>query len=250
LSVSASSFENCTSFCTYAGELNFHYNSFTNTGLYLENNSKNQEIEVNITHCKFTNTSPDITAIKLTNYGKYAIIEDTIQGYTNGIYLFNSGSGPAGFQKIENNIISSSINGLLAYNSIGSVYKNNIFGNHYGIKFMDNSNFALYGDSEAQSFTQTQQIRDNASLEIYASKHSFPWHFHYNVIIDDDNIGNPVDPLLYFAYPAGGRISQKDIRYNCWGNNFNASVDLYPHTYFVYEPTWCPGISAQYTDVA
>lgn len=27
-------------------------------------------------------------------------------------------------------------------------------------------------------------------------------------------------------------------------------MDLYPHTYFAYEPTWCPGLTAQETDVA
>jgi len=87
-------------------------------------------------------------------------------------------------------------------------------------------------------------ITNNDSYEMYISKFSFPWYFRFNALIDEDNIGNPTDPLLYFSYPIGssGKINMLDIRYNCWGNNFSATDDLYPSTYYIYNPTACvPG---------
>ena len=103
---------------------------------------------------------------------------------------------------------------------------------------------------EATTNYGTNFITNNDSYEIYISKYSFPWYFRYNVIIDEDNAGNPTDPMLYFAYPAGSKVNQKDIRYNCWGNNFLDYEDLYPHTYFSWEPTWCPGGSSGEIDPA
>lgn len=111
-------------------------------------------------------------------------------------------------------------------------------------------NMSFQGDPTANSYNETNYITNNEGLEIYISKYSYPWYFRHNVIIDEDNLGNPDDPMLYFDYPAGGRINMKDIRYNCWGNNFTTSLDLYPHTYFYYEPRWCPGDLSAETDVA
>jgi hypothetical protein len=93
-------------------------------------------------------------------------------------------------------------------------------------------------------------ITDNEEYEIYISKYSFPWYFKYNAIIDDDNPGNPDDPMLYFAYPTGSRINIKDLKYNCWGNNFDPDEDLYPAPYFYTSPTWCPGDGSVEQDVA
>jgi tetratricopeptide (TPR) repeat protein len=110
---------------------------------------------------------------------------------------------------------------------------------------------AFFGDPGASSNYGTNYITDNDHYEIFISQYSFPWYFRYNVIIDEDNgTGNPPYQLLYFDYPTGSKVNQKDIRYNCWGNNFVASEDLYPHTYFNYDPMWCPGDSESETIVA
>jgi hypothetical protein len=252
LSISTSSFVNCKSFYSYVGDLNFYYNTFTNTSLYLENKSKNQNIEAKVTNCNIVNTLPNATGIKLINYGKYFISGNTLQGFYNGIDLFASGSGPAGYQKIENNLISScSMNAIITYNSIGSIYKNNIFSNYYGVRFMNNCNFALHGNPDAQTLEQTQQIRDNTACEVYASEHSFPWYFRYNSIVDNDNLGKPNDPLLHFDRPVYAHVTKVDVKYNHWGSGFDGSVDFMGNnTIFMSYPTWAPSGSLALFDPA
>ena len=243
LSISTSSFVNCKSFYSYVGDLNLFYNTYTNTNVYLENKSKNQNFEAKVVNCSLVNTLPNATGIKLINYGKYFISGNTIQGFYNGLDLFASGSGPAGYQKIENNTISScSMNAIIAYNSIGSIYKNNIFSNYYGVRFMNNCNFALHGNPDAQTLGQTQQIRDNTACEVYASEYSFPWYFRYNSIVDNDNLGKPNDPLLHFDRPVYANITKVDVKYNHWGSGFDASVDFMGNnTIFMWYPSWTPG---------
>ncbi len=252
LSISTSSFVNCKSFYSYVGDLNLIYNTFTNTSVYLENKSKNQNFEAKVVNCSIVNTLPNATGIKLINYGKYFISGNTIQGFYNGLDLFASGSGPAGYQKIENNTISScSMNAIIAYNSIGSIYKNNIFSNYYGVRFMNNCNFALHGNPDAQTLGQTQQIRDNTACEVYASEYSFPWYFRYNSIVDNDNLGKPNDPLLHFDRPVYANVTKVDVKYNHWGSGFDASVDFMGNnTIFMWYPSWTPGGSLASIDPA
>lgn len=218
----------------------------------MENKSKNQNIEAKVTNCNIVNTLPNATGIKLINYGKYFISGNTLQGFYNGIDLFASGSGPAGYQKIENNLISScSMNAIITYNSIGSIYKNNIFSNYYGVRFMNNCNFALHGNPDAQTLEQTQQIRDNTACEVYASEHSFPWYFRYNSIVDNDNLGKPNDPLLHFDRPVYAHVTKVDVKYNHWGSGFDGSVDFMGNnTIFMSYPTWAPSGSLALFDPA
>lgn len=252
LSISTSSFVNCKSFYSYVGDLNLFYNTFTNTSVYLENKSKNQNFEAKVVNCSIVNTLPNATGIKLINYGKYFISGNTIQGFYNGLDLFASGSGPAGYQKIENNTISScSMNAIIAYNSIGSIYKNNIFSNYYGVRFMNNCNFSLHGNPDAQILEQTQQIRDNTACEVYASEFSFPWYFRYNSIVDNDNLGKPNDPLLHFDRPVYANVTKADVKNNHWGSGFDASVDFMGNnTIFMWDPFWTPGGSLASIDPA
>ena len=139
------------------------------------------------------------------------------------------------------NIISNNIStGISVYNSTASISCNHIYQNNYGLKFYDNSNIALYGNENAENYMDTQVIKDNTSYEVYSSYYSFPFYFRYNAIIDEDNIGNPVDPMIYLDCDPNLELSQKDIRYNYWGNNFDAELDFYPCSYFYYIPTWYP----------
>jgi hypothetical protein len=245
LSISTSSFVNCKSFYSYVGDLNFYYNTFTNTSLYLENKSKNQNIEAKVTNCNIINTLPNATGIKLINYSKYFISGNTVQGFCNGIDLFVSGSGPAGNKSIiQNNIYDCSWAGILAYNTSGIIENNTIINNGVGIKLMNNCNIAVLGNPDAQTLSQTQQIRDNESYEVYITQFSFPYLFQYNVIIDEDNIGNPTDPMFLFSnagiiYP---QFPKWYVENNCWGSNFNYDDDL-KVTYGTFKlyPIWCPG---------
>jgi len=245
LSISTSSFVNCKSFCSYVGDLDLFYNTYSNTSLYLENKSKNLNFEAKVINCSMVNTLPNATSIKLINYGKYFISGNTIQGFYNGIDIFASGSGPAGNKSIIQNIIHNcSWAGILAYNMSGIIKNNNIFNNGVGLKLMNSCNVALIGNPDAQTFSQTQQIRDNESYEVYITQFSFPYLFQYNTIIDEDNIGNPTDPMLLFSnegiiYP---QFPKWYVENNCWGSNFDYDDDLRASygTFKVY-PTWCPG---------
>lgn len=250
LTITQSTFNNCYGTYSYRGNVTIESCYFTETCLYLENQTSDVGLSASIIDCNVSNTNTEV-GIDIQNYSNFFIENNNIKAWLNGLQIHNSGGGTSGNQiALGNNIHDCSRAGMVAYNTTASIKNNYIHNNHVGVKLLSNSNIALYGNPAAQSNAQTQQIRDNASLEIYVSKHSFPWYFHYNVIIDEDNIGNPIDPLLYFAYPGGAKINTKDIRYNCWGNNFNASVDLFPASYFVYNPVWCPGSISIASDVA
>jgi hypothetical protein len=239
LTITNSTFNDCYIVESHRGNVTVKDNtSFDRTWLYLENTEDNNNTAT-ISNCSFT-TDYTMVAIDLWNYAQYDISNNTIDSYYNGIQLSQSGFGIAKKQKIMDNIITNcSQNGIIAYNSLGSVYRNHINNNRYGAWFGNNSNISLYGNSGASSNNQTQEITDNTSYEVYASQNSFPVYFRYNVIIDEDNTGAPSDPLVY--YSAGlGDLNSLDIRYNCWGVNFNAAQDFYPSGY-IWSPIWCPG---------
>lgn len=240
LDISNSSFNQCPYIYSHQGNVTVNNSAFYESGLFLENQSKNSDFTARVSGSTFSNTDYSF-AIDVLNYGKYFIENNNIESKDYGIRIINSGNGNSGNQSIfGNNIHGCGQNGILAYNVTGSFANNYIHNNLAGLRLMNNCNVALLGNASAQTPSQTQRIKDNTSFEVYCSQFSFPWYFRYNVIIDEDNLGNTIGPLLYWAYPAGSRINQKDIRYNCWGNNFSAIEDLYPSAYFNYNPTWCP----------
>ncbi len=61
--------------------------------------------------------------------------------------------------------------------------------------------------------------------------------------IDEDNLGNPTDPLVFYDNPSIPYYYKIDVQYNCWGNNFDAVQDLktYNGAIWKWYPTWCPG---------
>ncbi len=223
---------------------------FNETWLYLENQTNSSDFLAWVNNSTFNNTY-SLVGIDLWNYDNYWIDNNDIKASHNGIQIFNSGDDNYIAQQLFNNSIHDCGRaGILAYNTNGLIAQNHIYDNQTGIKLMNKCNMGLYGDPDATSYLGTNFITNNVGYEIYISQYSFPGYFHYNAIIDEDNAGNPSDPLLCFAAPANSKINQKDIRYNCWGNNFVASEDLYPHTDFLYEPTWCPGGSSTETNIA
>ena len=116
---------------------------------------------------------------------------------------------------------------------------------------MNNCNFSLHGNPDAQILEQTQQIRDNTACEVYASEFSFPWYFRYNSIVDNDNLGKPNDPLLHFDRPVYANVTKADVKNNHWGSGFDASVDFMGNnTIFMWDPFWTPGGSLASIDPA
>jgi hypothetical protein len=250
LDISNSNFNNCGWAFSFHGDVTVDKCYFTETWLYLENQTNDPDLLAWVDSSNFNNINAHV-GIDLWNYDNYWIDNNDIRAYHNGIQIFNSGDDNYIAQQIFNNSIHDCGRaGIIAYGTNGIIAQNHIYDNQTGIKLMNKCNMALYGNPNATSNYGTNYITDNDGYEIYISKYSFPWYFRYNVIIDEDNAGNPEDPMLYFAYPAGSKVNQKDIRYNCWGNNFTASEDLFPYTYFIYEPTWCPGGSSIEPDPA
>lgn len=240
LTISNSTLNQCSTLNSHRGDVTVSNSTLNETGLYLEDQSNSHSITATVSGCNIYNINLP-TGIEILNYARYLIENNSIKSYNYGIQISNSGSGIAGNQDIfNNNIYECNMGGILAYSVTGSIYKNYIHNNQAGVKLMNNCNVALFGDETAQVPSETQRIKNNTGYEVYCSQYSFPWYFRYNAIVDEDNAGNPDDPMLYFDYPTGGKVNLKDIRYNCWGDNFDADDDLYPSAYFIYSPTWCP----------
>ena len=240
LTITNSSFEDCNLIHSYRGNITVTDGTiFDRTWLYLENTEDNLSTAT-VTNCIFI-TDITMAAIDLWNYNQYNITNNIIQGYYNGIQIFQSGYGELKTATISDNTITNCTHcGILTYNTRGAFYRNHIYDNGYGVWLADHSNVRLFGDYDAQSNAETQEIHDNQSYEVYASQYSFPPYFRYNVIVDDDNnLVAPDDPLVYHS----GKISLKDVRYNCWeeiAGSFVAAEDFYP-TGYMWQPMWCPG---------
>ncbi|HLO91612.1 MAG TPA: right-handed parallel beta-helix repeat-containing protein [Lentimicrobium sp.] len=239
-------FTNCKEIKSSWGNTTFTSSTFTNTGLYLDNSSRNPDYSANVTGCTFTNNLSDMVGINISRYGCYFISGNTISNYYDGIEINNSGLGKSGNQKIEYNTIHScSGNGIIAYSSIGSIYTNNIYNNYYGVRFMNNCSFALHGDPNATTISQTQQISNNTNTEVYSSEFSFPYYFRYNSIVDADNLGKPSDPLLWFDRPVYANTTKADVAFCHWGAGFNQAQDLMGNNViFLTYPQWTPGTIA------
>lgn len=220
---------------SYQGSISLTNSTFENTYSYLYNTFEDFPFSINIANCEFIN---GVVGLDIWNYDEFEISNNVFNNLFNGVQLSDCGEGK-GDRNINNNSISdNSSSGIIVYNSSASIFNNHIKNNKYGIKLHNNCNVSIYGNIDAQSLSETQTIKDNDSYEIYASQNSFPFYFRYNGIIDENNTGGELDPLVYHHQGVGG-FSLKDVRYNCWGNNFSAAEDLYPNGY-IWNPIWCP----------
>ncbi len=239
LTINNSNFIDSSQVFSYRGNIDISNSIFTNSMIHLENQGSIEEnTTATVYNCEFT-SAMEVGAIDIWNYNNFLIDSNTIDGYFNGIQIMQSGEGASGNQNIfENEIFNCENAGILSFNSTSSIAGNHIYNNYCGIRLFNNSNTDICGNAGATTKEETQQISDNDSYEIYASSGSFPWYIHYNVIEDSANLGNPYDPIIYYSGPS----SLNDVRYNCWGSNFDPLDDLYPSGYIV-NPTWCPGAS-------
>ena len=225
---------------TKNGNVSCVNSNFINTGLFCDNLSSSENDFVIVENCNFYTNAHSLLGICVNNYPSYSIINNSIQGYYDGVNLFYAGYGREGNQKIESNVIfNCQENGILAYNSTGIIFNNNIYNNYYGVRFMNNCNFQLNGNPYAHYYSETQQIADNLGIDVYAASNSFPTNFQFNSIRDSDNVGNPDDPLLLWDVPQGVLRQTADVRSNNWGSGFVASVDLgNSNVNFLVDPIW------------
>jgi len=227
---------------SYRGNVTITGCTFRDNGFFIqtpENDPSGIKTAI-VTDCGFISSFTPFgrPAILISNYGNFFIENNIISAYSTGLWLSFAGVGQANHQLVNNNQISDCTTGIYIYYSTAILNLNQISDNGTGIGFYDRSNAQLVGNQYAYYSSETQVIRDNVSYEIYASNESFPNPCNWNVIKDEDNLGNPIDPLVYADYPQGSPNISAD--HNCWGNNFNPVDDLYPSSLFIYTPTWCP----------
>ncbi len=249
LTITNSKFNNCGWAYSFHGNVMVNNCEFINTWLYLENQQNDPNISANVRNSIFNNAQTH-AGIDVANYNYYGIENNNITAYRNGIQISNCGHNNYMAQRLfKNTIHNCGRSGVLAYNTKGAFYENYIHNNGIGISLMNKSDMALSGNPQALTNYETNFITDNDSYEIYMSKYGFPWYFHYNVIIDEDNAGNPDDPMVYYHSPDPLGIPKLSVRYNCWGNNFDPDEDLQA-TYdnLSWSPTWCPGTSSGTTN--
>ena len=186
-----------------------------------------------VSNCSINNLNK--IGISLANYMDYYIYGNTITANNNpGISLSTCGRNVALSPKISNNVVTGCSFGVLAYSSRGEVYNNQITGNGIGLHLDNISNISVCGSQTGDG----QRISDNYGIEVYVSGNSFPSNFKYNRIVDEDNLGNPNDPLLKYSIDSESAPLLYDIEYNYWGSCFSATDDLFPYDIFDYDPIW------------
>lgn len=240
LSIVSSNF-NQSQINTYRGNITCSNTTLASTPVNFTNYSPGTISSVNVNNSTFLNLNTG-TGLIIYNYPNFNVNTNDIKSNGVGLMIYNSGSGTAGNQKILNNHIHdcSSI-GILSYNTTATIENNNIHNNQMGIKLMSNSTTSLKGNPAAANKQQTQQIRDNSSYEVYASQYCFPNYFKNNIVIDDDNLGNPTDPMIFHDRPNVQPYLYLDVTSNCWGTGFSNSQDLKTtNGTFNYLPIWCP----------
>ncbi|MDD3962808.1 MAG: right-handed parallel beta-helix repeat-containing protein [Bacteroidales bacterium] len=249
LTINSCEFENCT-VTSSAQSVTITNSNFSYSNIYCENGKKNSETAT-ITNNTFNDGSH--IAIDVYSFENYSIDQNSINNMKGGIMLSMCGDGVPGNQTIANNdIVNCTGVGIHLYESVSYISENLVSLCNEGIRLENKSTTSIYGNPNATSYSQMNRFYNADSYELYISKYSFPWYFHYNAIIDEDNGGNVLgDPMLY--YDNVGDVNQqapKDVEYNCWGTNFNAQMDLYPVNGFDYSPTYCPPYAPMQTSPA
>jgi len=193
----------------------------------------------------FAGDGSETTALQLKKTTTFKISGNTIAEYNTGISLSNSGMTLAPDEIfssiIDNNDISDCKTGIELYNSVALFDANDIYANVNGVRLLNNS-YTVFGPWDEPVSPYYQTVRDCESIEFYTDEYSFPVLFRYNLIKDDNNLGNAHnDPLIWWDYQANGPIGDVDVQKNCWGDNFAYDQDLYPpNRHKHHEYTWCP----------
>ena len=232
LSLSNCQFSNCQ--INPSGDFSANYCAFTESSIVANTPSYVVSKTALVSNCSFSNLNH--VGISLTNYMNYEFSNNAITANNfPGIYVFMCGRYVQATSLIANNTITGCSTGIQAYSSRGTLFDNQVFGNGIGVRFDNISNMSVYGSTTGDG----QRIADKSGVEVYVSGNSFPSRFEYNRIVDEDNFGNPNDPLLlYGTGTADSAPMVFDIEHNYWGTNFNPTEDLNPYGSFDYDPVW------------
>ncbi|NCD00269.1 MAG: hypothetical protein EOL95_11295 [Bacteroidia bacterium] len=224
---------------------------FQNSSLFCENGYESNDT-ANITNNTFSD-AVDSTAIAIEKFNAFTIENNEIDNCLQGISLSNCGRSISVNQNIiNNNIRNCSDVGINTLNSYSNIHKNLVSGCGIGIKLHNKSCTYLSGVPNTQYIEEMNRVYNCDSYELYFSKNSFPWNFHFNMISDYDNCAIPgvaCAPLLYFDTENTEMYAIKNAQYNCWGDGFNPSTDLYPDTLIDHLPMYCPPASPEETAI-
>jgi len=238
INLGVSNIDNCT-----FNETTFTSNSATKTDVWHH---------TTVSNCFFNGNNSAGAALQVNNSRILEIYNNTIHGYETGIDMNYSGATTAYYygcktvSAVHDNNISNCSTGVRLFSSILNIVNNNIHNNFFGVRLFNNSSTSFHGWGEPTVLPQN--ISDNESYELYASSSSFPIFFRFNEVIDENNLGNSLDdPKVYWDLNSAKALFPssmvRDVKYNCWGDNFNPLEDFYPHIYYVYDPIWCHGKS-------
>ncbi len=227
---------------SFNGNVEVRNSHFVETWFHIQNQNNDPNLTAIVEDCIFDNNFMHV-GIDMWNYGSYSMTNNNIKAKHNGIQIQNLGYHNNGEHHIiGNNIHDCGRSGILAYDVTGVLSDNYIHNNNIGIRLMNACNVTLLGNPSAQTPSQTQRINNNASYELYTSQYSFPSYFRYNAIVDNDNLGNPNDPLVLCDRLNTSPTVEFDVRHNYWGYNFDPNEDLQAvNGTFICYPTFCPG---------
>jgi len=212
----------------FNGDFDIKNTEFDNSFVYIADASGNENSVTISNQCSFTEVITMTYAVKIDDYPDFTIDDCQFENNIYSIYILNSGDGRVGGFISDCEITGNSQTAIQVYNTDVEILNNNISNNGYGLKILDNSNVKLSG---SDSPAPTQSIEDNTWYEVFASRGSFPYYFHWNAIVDEDNL----QPMVYYS---GTEETILDVTNNYWGNNFNFLTDLYPSAIYDWDPVW------------
>ncbi len=189
-------------------------------------------------HCNFTNDTLAVGGRLLVNgYKNYKIEYNTFDNlFLSAIDISYAGSEYSNYHSISQNHIKNCREGIHLCSTIAHLSSNNIHNDQWGVVMGNCTNASLFG-----SDGMAQNISDCDWEEIYIYPGSFPVACYYNKIIDEDNAGGNIDPLIRYINNPPNPVAF-NISYNCWGNQFNPVQDLYgTNVTYNWTPAWCPG---------
>jgi len=185
----------------YDSQYGFYGSTFTNTSVNAYRSTHGEAVfagNLEIVGCNFDNQVGE-EVISLDGFRSYLISHDTLEySMGDGIGLYHSGSqyGTYGDHAHVSNCeiyytgdpSQTVANGITAYWSYVVLQNNYIHNNTIGLSCLDQSILRLFGNEKSNTPSETQQILDNWTNQLYSDGTSFPCDFDFNYV--DNTVNN------------------------------------------------------------
>jgi outer membrane protein assembly factor BamD (BamD/ComL family) len=178
-------------------------------------------------------------AIMIMYHDDFQVTNCTVDGFKGeGINVVSAGAAPNALHLVQGNSVTNcastptNFGGITFFHSYATVKDNYSSGNYIGLISTANSSIEMTIDHHQQS----QRIINNQTNQIWATDEAFPYLFRLNEV-------HGTNYASYYAVYMQDETNclPKDIRYNCWGSNFdptNPGEFFYPLNKFVWSPVW------------